>query len=230
MEMLKIIMPPVHRAGRPFILIFALFTAGLFYWHPLPGSLGLVLTLWCVYFFRDPVRVVPQQAGLFVSPADGLVQAISLMVPPAELQLGPEERLKVSIFLNVFNVHVNRIPIGGTVTHLHYHPGKFLNASLDKASEENERQVVKITLPTGQEIGVVQIAGLVARRIVCYLQPEQQVSTGQRFGIIRFGSRTDLYLPPGVLARVGVGQVMTGGETVIADLSSTLVPTAFERQ
>lgn len=227
MNMLKIIMPPIHRAGHPFIGLFALATAatvallawqGQTFWLLPAAMVGLILTAWCTYFFRDPVRFTPQQPGLFVSPADGVVQAIVEGVPPAELQLGEASRQRVSIFLNVFNVHVNRIPIAGTISHLHYHPGKFLNASLDKASEENERQLVQITLADGQKIGVVQIAGLVARRILCHLKPGQQVRTGERFGLIRFGSRTDLYLPPGVQARVGVGQIMVGGETIIADL------------
>lgn len=229
MNMLKIILPPIHRAGHPFIGLFFALTVtavgllawqGQAFWLVPVAMLGLMLTAWCTYFFRDPVRFTPQQPGLFVSPADGVVQAIVEVVPPAELQLGEAPRQRVSIFLNVFNVHVNRIPIAGTVSHLHYHPGKFLNASLDKASEENERQLVQLTLANGQKIGVVQIAGLVARRILCHLKTGQQVRTGERFGLIRFGSRTDLYLPPGVQARVGVGQIMVGGETVIADLQA----------
>jgi phosphatidylserine decarboxylase len=183
--------------------------------------LGLIATTWCVYFFRDPVRVTPIREGLIVSPADGVVQKIVTMVPPVELELGDAERVRVSIFLNVFDVHVNRIPIEGSITKLHYNPGKFLNASLDKASEENERQSAKITMPDGETLGVVQIAGLVARRILCDLKEGQSVKTGERFGIIRFGSRTDVYLPLGVTPLVIVGQRAVGGETIIADMKST---------
>lgn len=213
--------PPLHPEGPKFVAAFAVVSLVLgFIWDPL-AEVGLVLTVWCAYFFRDPVRSVPTREGLIVSPADGIVQKIVKVVPSPSLGLGSEERLRISIFLNVFNVHVNRIPIKGTITALHYHPGAFFNASLDKASEENERQYVGITLANGQTIGVVQIAGLIARRILCTLSYDQQVATGERFGLIRFGSRVDVYLPHGVEPLVTVGQVATGGETILADLTST---------
>ncbi|MEH6475500.1 MAG: phosphatidylserine decarboxylase, partial [Sneathiella sp.] len=177
-------------------------------------------TLWCVYFFRDPDRHVPTREGLIVSPADGVVQMIERSVPPEELGLGNDPLLRISVFLNVFNVHVNRVPLGGTVVKQVYRPGKFLNAALDKASDENERHAVHLRTKDGKDIVFVQIAGLVARRIVCHLTDGQEVRSGERFGLIRFGSRTDIYLPDGVEPQVGVGQNMVGGETVIADLQA----------
>ncbi len=213
--------PPINNEGWKFIAIFALVTAlfGTFsctlFW------VGVVLTLWCAFFFRDPVRSVPTRSGLIVSPGDGIIQKIVKAVPPSEMGLGNDERTRVSIFLNVFDVHVNRIPIAGAITALHYHPGAFFNASLDKASEENERQYVTVTAADGRTVGVVQIAGLVARRIVCNLEPGQKVATGERFGLIRFGSRVDVYLPEGAVPLVIVGQRAVGGETVFADLQST---------
>lgn len=221
LETIKSVIVPVHPAGWMFIAIFAVVSLGLsMVWTPF-GWLGLMATAWCVYFFRDPPRVTPMREGLVVSPADGVVQKIVKCVPPAELELGGEERTRVSIFLNVFDVHVNRIPIEGSVTKLHYQPGKFLNANLDKASEENERQSIKITMPDNRTLGVVQIAGLVARRIICDLKEGQSVKTGERFGLIRFGSRTDVYLPVGATPLVLVGQRAVGGETIIADLASS---------
>lgn len=217
---LSTVLIPINRAGWPFILIFALVSLLLFaLWTPL-GWLGVVLTCWCVYFFRDPDRVVPTRPGLVVAPADGLVQMITKAVPPPELDMGPEPRTRVSIFLNVFNVHINRSPIEGTVVKAEYHPGQFLNASFDKASDLNERMSVRLALADGREVAFVQIAGLVARRIICTLRPGQSVATGERYGLIRFGSRTDLYLPDGVAPLVVVGQKTLGGETIIADLSS----------
>ncbi len=213
--------PPIHRAGWPFIALFAGVSLLLaLFWAPF-GWIGLVLTLWCVYFFRDPYRVTPIREGLVVSPGDGIVSNITSVVPPAEMEIGTAERVRVSIFLSVFNVHVNRIPHEGSIAKLHYVPGTFVNASLDKASEDNERQLIRITMPDGRDLGVVLIAGLVARRIVCDLKEGQSVKTGERLGIIRFGSRVDVYLPPGVVPQVMVGQVMVGGETILADLSST---------
>lgn len=220
LETIKSVATPIHKAGWPFVAIFALVTLllsqawGGFFW------IGLILTGWCLYFFRDPLRVTPIREGLIVAPADGVVQTITKVVPPSELQLGLDERMRVSIFLNVFDVHVNRIPHEGVISRLSYVPGKFFNASLDKASEENERQHIKITLPDGKAIGVVQIAGLVARRILCDLKENQSVKTGERFGMIRFGSRTDIYLPLDATPLVIVGQRAVGGETVIADLHS----------
>ncbi len=212
--------PPVNAEGWKFIAIFAAATAllgllsGALFW------IGVVLTLWCAYFFRDPVRLVPSRPGLILSPADGLVQKITTVTPPAEMELGSGERTRISIFLNVFDVHVNRVPISGTVTAQHYHPGAFFNASLDKASEENERQYVTVTTEDGKTVGFVQIAGLVARRILCRLQKNQKVSAGERYGLIRFGSRVDIYLPEGVQPLVIAGQRAVGGETVLADMQS----------
>ena len=210
----------IHREGWPFLAVFALaaLLLGSFY-APL-GWIGLVATIWCGWFFRNPDRVVPTREGLVVSPADGVVRAIQSVEPPLEFGLPEEPHTRISVFLDIFNVHVNRVPIAGTVTELSYRPGKFLNASLDKASELNERQVVRITTATGTNIGLSQIAGLVARRIKCDLQPNQQVVTGERFGIIRFGSRTDIYLPQRIAPLVIVGQKVLGGETVLADLHS----------
>ncbi len=221
LETIKSVFVPIHQAGWMFIAIFAIITLLLSLISTTMLWLGLIATGWCVYFFRDPVRVTPMREGLVVSPADGVVQKIVLMTPPAELGLGEAERVRVSIFLNVFDVHVNRIPIEGSITMMRYHAGKFLNASLDKASEENERQEVQITMPDGGTLAVVQIAGLVARRIICDLQDGQSVKTGERFGIIRFGSRVDVYLPQGAKALVIEGQRAVGGETIIADLKSS---------
>ncbi|MGH7186187.1 MAG: phosphatidylserine decarboxylase, partial [Pseudomonadota bacterium] len=203
-----------------FIAIFAgvALALGLAY-EPL-GWLGAIATAWCAYFFRDPPRVTPSRAGLVISPADGVVQMIQQAVPPAELNMGPRPLPRVSIFMNVFNVHVNRMPADGTVSSLAYHPGKFFNASLDKASEFNERQAIRLRLADGREIVVVQIAGLLARRIRCEARQDQAVRAGERFGLIRFGSRVDVFLPDGVSPLVIEGQAAVAGETVIADLQS----------
>ncbi|HKU99760.1 MAG TPA: phosphatidylserine decarboxylase [Vineibacter sp.] len=211
---------PIHREGWRFVGIFAgvtlvaaLFIAPLFW--PF-----LLLSLWCIYFFRDPPRLTPQREGLFIAPADGLVREVGLAIPPAELGLGSAPMMRVSTFLSVFDVHINRIPADAVVETVAYHPGKFLSAADDKASEENERTAVSLRLPDGRSAVVVQIAGLVARRIVCQLKPGQKVRAGERYGLIRFGSRTDLYLPDGVLPLVYPGQRMIGGETVIADAAT----------
>lgn len=227
----KVIFVPVHPAGWPFILGAALITTITLLKVSRPlGLIFLVITLWCVFFFRDPARVTPVRKGLIVSPADGIVQMITLATPPPELDpesdddpLFREEGVqRVSVFLNVFDVHVNRVPADGTIVQSHYHPGKFLSANLDKASEENERSSVLLRTEDGKHsIAFVQIAGLVARRIINDLKPGQQVKAGQRYGIIRFGSRADIYLPPGVAPQVIVGQRVIGGETVIADLDSS---------
>ena len=217
------VLAPPHRAGTPFILggvVLALL--GLLFWHPL-AWLGLIFTLFCLYFFRDPERVPPARMDVFLAPADGLVVSVEAAVPPPELGFGPAPRPRVAIFLSVLDVHVNRMPIAGTVTRINYRPGTFVNAALDKASEDNERNAVALLLPDGTEIAVVQIAGLIARRIVCEAVVGQVFSAGQRFGIIRFGSRTDLYLPPGTVPLVAVGQRMIGGETVLATLAPPLV-------
>lgn len=210
----------IHLAGWPFIFIFFVVTvvAGLL-WTP-AYAIGGILTAWCTYFFRDPERVTSTRPGLIVSPADGRISQIAPAVPPGELEMPDEPLERISIFMNVFNVHVNRIPVDGEVAMLGYRPGKFLNASFDKASEENERQAIRITTPDGHDIAVVQIAGLIARRILCALDRGQRVRAGERFGMIRFGSRLDVYLPKGVAPLVAVGQTAVAGETVLADFGS----------
>jgi phosphatidylserine decarboxylase len=219
-ESLKLVLAPPHPAGRPFIIggavvavVGGLAVGGWLFW------LGLIFTLFCLYFFRDPERVVPDRP-VFVAPADGRVVSVMQAVPPVDLGLGPDPRWRVAIFLSVLDVHVNRSPIAGIVTRIAYRPGKFLNASLDKASDDNERNALAMRLDNGQEIAVVQIAGLIARRILCDVREGDRLRTGERFGIIRFGSRTDLYLPQGVRPLVSTGQLMIGGETVIAMLDA----------
>ncbi len=226
MTMLGTFLKPMHREGVKFVAAFAVVAALLFLvWAPL-GWIGVGLTVWCYYFFRDPVRSVPQRAGLVVSPADGVVSLIEPAVPPVELGMGPEALTRVSVFMNVFNCHVNRAPITGTVAARAYRPGKFLNASLDKASVDNERMSYALTLADGRQIAVVQIAGLVARRIVSFVDSGTALRTGERFGLIRFGSRVDVYLPAGVAPLVALGQTMIAGETVLADLAATEPPRA----
>ena len=226
--MLKDIFIPIHRAGWPFIggaVVGAVLLSLL--WEPLLW-LGLLAAAFCTYFFRDPERITPVRAGLVVSPADGLVSAVEPAAPPPELGMGAAALPRISIFLNVFDVHINRVPADGTVTSLAYRKGTFVNASLDKASEENERQSVRMTMPDGRDIAFVQIAGLIARRIVCDLVEGQAVRAGERFGLIRFGSRADVYLPVGTSPLVVPGQRMIGGETVIADLQSSEGPRGGE--
>jgi phosphatidylserine decarboxylase len=219
MTMLGTFLKPMHPEGWRFVGVFAAVTVVLFLlWAPL-GWIGLGLTVWCYYFFRDPVRVTPLREGLVVSPADGIVSQIEPAAPPLELGMGNEVLTRVSVFMSVFNCHVNRAPVAGTVSAVAYRPGAFLNASLDKASEENERNAIAIDLPDGRRIAVVQIAGLVARRILCFVARGQTLRTGERFGLIRFGSRLDVYLPAGVAPLVAVGQTAVAGETVIADLA-----------
>jgi phosphatidylserine decarboxylase len=209
--------PPIHKEGYPFIGIFALVSLVLFWlWSPL-GWIGTVLTIWCALFFRDPVRVTPVSDGLVVSPADGRVSMITMALPPAELGLGDRPLPRVSIFMSVFNCHVNRSPVAGRIDRISYRPGVFINAELDKASEDNERNSLVISTPNGR-IGVVQIAGLVARRIVCFVKEGQPLGLGERFGLIRFGSRLDVYLPLGTAALVSEGQTAIAGETILADL------------
>lgn len=218
-SMLSTVIKPVHREGYPFIAIFAAVTLVLFLiWQPL-GWIGVVLTVWCYYFFRDPERHTPQRDGLLVSPADGVISLIEPAVPPAELAMGEAALTRVSVFMNVFNCHVNRTPIAGVISAVSYRPGKFFNAALDKASADNERNSVAVEMADGRKIAVVQIAGLVARRIVCDVKPGDRLETGQRFGMIRFGSRLDVYLPEGVHPLVALGQIMVAGETVLADLN-----------
>jgi phosphatidylserine decarboxylase len=218
-DILKPLIFPIHRAGWPFIAVFGVVTLALgWVWSPL-FFVGGVLTVWCVFFFRDPDRITPSRPGLVVSPADGVVQMVTEAVPPPELDMGPEPLTRISVFMNVFNCHVNRSPVDGTVVKLAYRPGKFFNASLDKASEHNERQAARIRIPDGRDFACVQIAGLVARRILCDLTLEQPVRAGERIGMIRFGSRVDLYLPKGVAPLAIPGQTAVAGETVLADLA-----------
>ncbi len=211
---------PLHRDGWKFLAIFAAVTAGLFWLWPPLGWGGAVMTLWCAYFFRDPPRVSPIGQNWVLSPADGVVSSIGPASPPPEMGLGENALTRISVFMNVFNVHVNRIPADGVVAALAYRPGRFFNASLDKASEFNERQAMRISTAAGPALGVVQIAGLIARRIRCDAKVGDRLPAGQRFGLIRFGSRVDVYLPAGIAPFVAVGQTMVGGETVLADLAS----------
>ena len=218
--MLDTVIVPINRAGWPFIVAAFVIAVVLgFLWAPL-FWLGFLATAFCVYFFRDPPRVTPTREGLVVSPADGRLEMIGQAPPPPELEMGDEPLTRVSVFLNVFDVHVNRVPLGGVVEGLSYRPGKFLNAALDKASEENERMSVKLESKDGRQIAFVQIAGLIARRIKCDLKLGNRVETGEVFGLIRFGSRMDVYLPQGVQPLVALGQRMVAGETVIADLQT----------
>jgi phosphatidylserine decarboxylase len=212
---------PILRDGWRFVAIFA----GVTFLAALTGLAWLfwplfALTLWSIYFFRDPPRGVPQEERLLVAPADGLVQMVVDAVPPAELGLGEQPLTRVSIFLSVFDVHINRSPCAGTVDVVAYRPGKFVNAATDKASDDNERMAIALRRNDGATVGFVQIAGWVARRIVCYVKPGQVLAAGERFGHIRFGSRTDLYLPVGARLLVATGQRMIGGETVIAELNA----------
>jgi phosphatidylserine decarboxylase len=208
---------PVHREGYPFVGAFALGSLILFLiWSPL-GWIGTVLTVWCALFFRDPVRVTPVREGIVVAPADGRIAAVVNTPPPPEVGLGERALPRVSIFMSVFNCHVNRSPVSGRIDEIAYHPGAFVSADLDKASEENERNSFLISTGTAR-IGVVQIAGLVARRIVCFVRKGESVGAGERIGMIRFGSRVDVYLPEGVRPLVAEGQTAVAGETIIADL------------
>ena len=221
MRMRDTIIKPMHPEGFRFLAIFAAITLVLFLlWEPL-GWIGVGLTVWCYYFFRDPERVTPTRPGLVVSPADGIVSLIEPAVPPAELGMADMPLTRVSVFMSVFNCHVNRSPVAGEVTAISYRPGKFFNASLDKASADNERNSLRIRMADGRDLAVVQIAGLVARRILCFVKPGDRLGTGERFGLIRFDSRLDVYLPPGVEPLVRVGQTMVAGETVLADLNPT---------
>ncbi|MGE0700055.1 MAG: phosphatidylserine decarboxylase [Hyphomicrobiaceae bacterium] len=211
---------PVHRDGHKFVTVAAVLALVFFLLYPPLGWLLAVLALFIAYFFRDPERVTPLREGLVVAPADGKVSSIEVVKPPVELGLGAVERLRVSIFLSVLDVHINRSPVAGRIKRSIYVPGAFLNAALDKASEENERRAIIVEQPDGTEIAVVQIAGLIARRIVTFKGEGESLGIGERFGLIRFGSRVDVYLPPGRTALVAVGQLTIGGETVVADLKS----------
>ncbi len=208
-------MVPIHRAGYPFIAAFLVisFVVG-WIWDPL-FYLGLALTLWCAYFFRDPERVTPINDDLVISPADGVVSHITNLAPPPEIDMGDKQMLRISVFMNVFSCHVNRAPSRGKILRKVYRAGSFLSAELDKASLENERSSLVLDTPHG-EIAVVQIAGLVARRIICWAETGEEMGAGERFGLIRFGSRLDVYLPDGAVPRVAIGQTMIAGETILA--------------
>lgn len=218
---------PIHPEGYIFIAAFAIAALLLHWISTTLGWVGFIATGWCVYFFRDPQRLTPLREGLVVSPADGVVCSIGFFLPPAELGLGAEPMQRVSIFMSVFDVHVNRAPITGRITKVAYKPGIFLNADLDKASEDNERNGLVIDTPRGR-FGVVQIAGLVARRIVCFAKEGENLGVGDRFGLIRFGSRVDVYMPSSARAMVAVGTKTVAGETVLADMTAQAPALTFK--
>ena len=216
----RLVLAPPHPAGRPFLIGGAVVVVAGLLVAPWLSWLGLSFILFCLYFFRDPERVAPDRPGLVIAPADGRIVLVGLAPPPAELDLGDAPRWRVAIFLSVLDVHVNRMPVDAVVTRISYRHGKFVNASMDKASLDNERNAIALRLPDGRSMAVVQIAGLIARRILCHVRDGDAVRAGGRFGIIRFGSRTDIYLPEGVHPLVAVGQTMIGGETVLAELGN----------
>jgi phosphatidylserine decarboxylase len=218
------ILAPIRREGWPFIAIAAGLTVVLALFGQFFAWLGVLLTAWCAYFFRDPERVTPVRDGLVVSPADGVITLIEPAVPPPELGLGPNPLPRISVFMNVFDVHVNRAPVTARITQVAYRPGRFLNASFDKASDENERQSFKLQMADGRDLAMVQIAGLVARRIISWVGEGHEVMIGSRIGMIRFGSRVDVYLPAGSAPLVIEGQRALAGETVLADLASPEAP------
>jgi|SRR5436190_6302161 phosphatidylserine decarboxylase len=220
---------PIHPEGYPFIGGFALVALVLFWLWPPLGGLAVIATLWCAYFFRDPPRVTPVRTGMVVAPADGRVCLVAKVVPPQELELGTEPLLRISIFMSVFDCHINRSPVAGRVERIVYRAGKFISADLDKSSEDNERNAFILVTETGQRVAVVQIAGLVARRIVPFAQTGETVGAGQRIGMIRFGSRVDVYLPRGAQTLTGEGQTAIAGETVLADLSAEGAQPTFHR-
>jgi len=216
MKALDAVVTPIHKEGHAFIAVFFIISLVLFWLAEPFGWVGLILTAWCMYFFRDPHRVVPTAEGILVSPADGMVSAITEIAPPAELNMGSEPRTRITIFLSVFDVHINRVPAAGEITSVVYVPGEFVSAADDDAGERNERQLIRMTTEDGKDIAFSQVAGLVARRILCDAEVGQKVDRGDQFGLIRFGSRNDIYLDEGMEAFVSVGQTMIGGETVIA--------------
>ena len=220
---------PIHPEGYPFIAVFAVASLVLFWLWPPLGWLGAIATLWCVYFFRDPPRMTPIQDGIVVAPADGRICQVVSVVPPRELELGEGPLPRISIFMSVFDCHINRSPVAGRIERIVYRAGKFISADLDKASEHNERNAFVLVTETGQHVAVVQIAGLVARRIVCFARETETVEAGQRIGMIRFGSRVDIYLPEATRVLAGEGQTAIAGETVLADLTASASRPAFRR-
>jgi len=227
----KVITPKIHPEGIKFSLIFALITIILALFSDFLGSIAFILTIWCIYFFRDPVRFTPSGDNLVISPADGIITEISKnQSAPKELNLDKKQKWhKISIFLNVFNVHVNRVPISGTITEIEYKEGKFLNANLAEASSENEQNAAVVKTKNGQSVIFVQIAGMIARRIISDLKEGDEVISGEKYGIIRFGSRADIYLPEKTKINVLEGQTMIGGETILAELTNVKIakkPTA----
>lgn len=217
-ETLKKYVHPINPDGWIFVIIFAVITLLFYSFSDIAGNIGVIATLWCIYFFRDPKRCIPQEDNLIVAPADGIVSDIRKVLPPEELELEDKsERTRVSIFLSVIDVHVNRTPVEGTIDKIHYHAGKFLSAELDKASDENERNTIVLTGKDGKQYIIVQIAGMIARRIICSVKEGQNIEKGERIGHIRFGSRVDVYLPEGVNPTVAIGQRALGGETILAD-------------
>ena len=227
-DSIKNAIPPIHPEGHKFIAIFAVATLLLGWLFEPLFWIGLALTIWCAMFFRDPIRVTPVSTSLVISPADGRISSVGMAVPPSELNLGAEPRLRICVFMNVFDVHINRAPVTGRIVRIAYRPGKFVNAELDKASEDNERNGVVIEKVDGRAVGVVQIAGLIARRIVSFVREGESLTVGDRFGLIRFGSRVDVYLPAGATALVAEGHRAIAGETVLADLDGSL-PTPVVR-
>lgn len=219
---------PIHKEGYVFVAIFFVVSLVLGYFAEPLFWIGLVLTLWCAYFFRDPERVIPQDDDLILSPADGRISHVAMVVPPVELGLGPDPMLRISVFMNVFNCHINRSPVRGQVKTIEYRAGQFVNAELDKASSDNERNGLVIESRHGN-VGVVQIAGFVARRIVCWVKPTEPVNAGERFGLIRFGSRLDVFVPEGGHARVSIGQLAIAGETILAEFGSPKGPSIGRR-
>ena len=215
----RFIFPPIHSEGWRFVGVFAAVTALMWMLFKPVGVICLVLTVWCYFFFRDPRRAVPEGESLVLSPADGIVSAIAEVVPPKELEIGEEPMTRISIFMSVFSVHVNRAPMAGKITKMFYRPGAFVDVSLDKESENNERQELAMETVTGHKIAFVQIAGLVARRILTFVKEGDQLKAGERFGLIRFGSRLDVYLPKGIAPLVLEGQTAVAGETILADMS-----------
>ena len=214
----RYLFPPLHPEGQKFVLIAAAVTLLLWVMFVPLGLLGLLATVFCFYFFRNPKRVTPVGDNWIISPADGIVSNITEVIPPSEIDMGTEPLTRISIFMSVFNVHVNRAPVTGKITHIHYRPGKFVSVA-EKDSEDNEREEYSIVTASGQKVGFVQIAGLVARRIVSFVKVDDELKAGQVFGLIRFGSRLDVFLPKGVMPQVVLGQTAVAGETILADLT-----------